>query len=336
MSEPKIRGYKKRMLSLWMQKGMFWVSEQRLVDQVNTIHRNSWITELEIEELERKVTGSDSVIVAEARSVKALPDQVGEDVRNVLPEMGAEEQADSLDEEEVAIVMEIAEVMEKGRKDKLPALRNVPKKKLLEETAKVDKVLSKFKTHSITKTNELFYAGAFVVTNRLGVKNDKVAWRKESMWKRWLQNKIKEVRKDLSQLEASKEKGISNFRHWERLERKYSVRVKRLNVAIEELKQRKVRRYQGWVDSYRQNKLFENNQRQFYRELDQEEERRDDDQPMAEELRQFWGNIWSQSADHKKDTKWLQDLRSEVNVKKQEKIDITTGSLKMILGRMSN
>ena len=30
----------------------------------------------------------------------------------------------------------------------------MPKKKLLEETAKVDKVLSKFKTHSNTKTNE--------------------------------------------------------------------------------------------------------------------------------------------------------------------------------------
>ena len=44
LSEPKIRGYIKRMLSLWLQKGMFWVSEQ-------------------IEELERKVTGSDSVIV---------------------------------------------------------------------------------------------------------------------------------------------------------------------------------------------------------------------------------------------------------------------------------
>ena len=45
---------------------------------------------------------SDSVIVAEARSVEALPDQVGEDVRNVLPKIAAEEQADSLDEEEVA------------------------------------------------------------------------------------------------------------------------------------------------------------------------------------------------------------------------------------------
>ena len=40
------------------------------------------MTELEIDELERKVTGSDSVIVEEAK--------------NVLLEMGAEEQADSL------------------------------------------------------------------------------------------------------------------------------------------------------------------------------------------------------------------------------------------------
>ena len=88
------------------------------------------MTELEIEELERKVTGSNSVIVEEARSVEALPDHVGEDVRNILPEMGAEEQGDSLDEEDVAIVMEIAEVIERGRKDRLPALRNVLKKKL--------------------------------------------------------------------------------------------------------------------------------------------------------------------------------------------------------------
>ena len=39
-------------------------------------------------------------------------------------------------------------------------INNVPKNKLLEETAQVDKVLSKFKTYSITKTNELLYAGS--------------------------------------------------------------------------------------------------------------------------------------------------------------------------------
>ena len=41
LSGPKIRGYGKRMMGLWLQKVMFWVSEQRLVDQENTIHRNS-------------------------------------------------------------------------------------------------------------------------------------------------------------------------------------------------------------------------------------------------------------------------------------------------------
>ena len=153
------------------------------------------------------------------------------------------------------------------------------------------------------------------------------------MWSRRLQNKIKELRKDLRQLEGSKDKDISNFRHWERLERKYSIRVKTLTAVIEELKQRitaiaaKVRKYQGQVDSYKQNRLFENNQRQFYRELDQEEERCGDDQPVAEETKQFWGNRWSQSADHKKDAKWIQDFRSEFNVNKHEKIDIITGSL---------
>ena len=55
-----------------------------------------------------------------------MPDHVEEGVRNVLPKMGAEEQADSLDEEEVTNVAYIAEVIERCRKDKLPALRNVP------------------------------------------------------------------------------------------------------------------------------------------------------------------------------------------------------------------
>ena len=92
-----------------------------------------------------------------------------------------------------------------------------------------------------------------------------------------------------------------------------------MNAVIEELKQRitaivaKVRRYQGRVDGYRQNRLFENNQWQFYRELDQEEERCGDDQPVAEVV---WGNIWSQYVDHKKDAKWLQDSRSKGDVKK--------------------
>ena len=56
--------------------------------------------------------------------------------------------------------------------------------------------------------------------------------------------------RDVTQLAASKDKDISDFRHWEKLEITYSIRVKQLNVVIEELKHRitaiaaKVRRYQ--------------------------------------------------------------------------------------------
>ena len=113
------------------------------------------------------------------------------------------------------------------------------------------------------------FAGPVVVITRLGVKINKTAGRKEPMWTRRLQNKIKELRKDLSQLEVSKDKG--GFKHWERLERKYSIKLKTLSVVLEELKQRivaiaaKARRYQGRVDSFSQNKMFQNNQRHFYR-----------------------------------------------------------------------
>ena len=82
--------------------------------------------------------------------------------------------------------------------------------------------------------------------------------------------------------------------------------------------------------------MFQNNQRQFYRELNWEGERCDDDQPDAEELKKFWGDIWSELVDHNMDAKWLKDLQSKVSVTKQEKVDITKESLKKILGRVPN
>ena len=87
-----------------------------------------------------------------------------------------------------------------------------------------------------------------------------------------------------------------------------------------------VRRYQERVDSFKQNRMFLNNQRHFYKEFSQEGERCHDDQPDSEESKKFWGDIWSESVDHNNDVKWLKDLQSEVNVTKQGKIDVTKES----------
>ena len=60
------------MLSLWLNEGMFCVSEQRPVDQANTIRRNSWLTELEIEEMERKLAENDSYKEEEVLMIQAV------------------------------------------------------------------------------------------------------------------------------------------------------------------------------------------------------------------------------------------------------------------------
>ena len=137
LSEPKVRGYRKRMLSLLLNKVMFWVSEQRLVEQENTIRRNNWMTDLEIEELERNLAKNDGY-KGEERSADDRGSNLGEEVRDILTALEADEEISNLEEEEVAIIEEIAEVLERRQKDKLPALRDIPNKKLLEETAKVD------------------------------------------------------------------------------------------------------------------------------------------------------------------------------------------------------
>ena len=124
LSEPKVRGYRKRMLSLLLNKVMFWVSEQRLVEQENTIRRNNWMTDLEIEELERNLAKNDSY-KGEERSADDRGSNLGEEVRVILTALEADEEISNLEEEEVAIIEEIAEVLDRRQKHKLPALRHV-------------------------------------------------------------------------------------------------------------------------------------------------------------------------------------------------------------------
>ena len=117
---------------LWLNeadKGMFWVSEQRLVYQANTIRRNSWLTDLEIEELERNFADNDSY-KEEERSADDTGRNLGEKVRNILTALEADEEIGNLQEEEIAIIEKIIEVLERTQEDKLPALRDIPKKKL--------------------------------------------------------------------------------------------------------------------------------------------------------------------------------------------------------------
>ena len=52
--------------------------------------------------------------------------------------------------------------------------------------------------------------------------------------------------------------------------------------------------------------------------------------------RKSFGETLSELVDHNRDAEWLKDLQSEVNVTKQEKVEITKESLKKLLGSIPN
>ena len=108
----------------------------------------------------------------------------------------------------------IEEVMLKTSRARLPTLKRISKEKILVEVKKVDNVLRKIRSENITSTSSLVYTGAVLVTETLGVKLKSKKSRIESMWKRRLENQIKQLRKDIARVDSlteGKEEKVSRY-----------------------------------------------------------------------------------------------------------------------------
>ena len=87
---------------------------------------------------------------------------------------------------------------------------------------------------------------------------------------------------------------------------KHRVKKKGLKTAIEELKQRvlaksaKVKRYEQRIEQFRQNTIFDLEQKKIYAELNGNGIR-SNGAPNAEECTKFWGNIWGVRKEHNRE-----------------------------------
>ena len=78
---------------------------------------------------------------------------------------------------------------------------------------------------------------------------------------------------------------------------KYRVKRKGLKAVIEELKERmlaksaKVKRYKQRIEQFRQNRIFDIDQKKTYAELNGNGIR-SNDVPNSEECTKFWSDIW--------------------------------------------
>ena len=155
-------------------------------------------------------------------------------------------------------------------KTQLPLQRKVNAKELKETVELVNSVIHNIITNCITEMNNLLYAGAYVVAEKLGKmkKNKSNEKRKEPWWKRRIQANIAEWRKDVSRLKERR-KGTFEFKKkdLDRMERKYKLSDVGNVQVTDMLKEKisagatKIKRYEERELHYHQNTLFAVNQK---------------------------------------------------------------------------
>ena len=88
-------------------------------------------------------------------------------------------------------------------------------------------------------------------------------------------------------------------------------------MVIEELKQRliakkaKLMRYDQRIKQYEQNRLYTIDQKRFYQEINGERTNEAIIQD-SNESQKYRNDIWSNEIEHKKDAKWLQELKQTI------------------------
>ena len=214
-SEPERRGYRKRMLDLWVARNtndeLNEVSEQRLADQVRQIKIKKWLENVEQEEIALRVRNESQETdhnPADGSNRNTTPETQEEnrDQNNAPPEEDPIVSPDlelheEISPELIALRDRILEIMLTEERVGLPSLKSCNRAKLRAEVANVNEA-KRIETHNITELNSLLYAVAYVTTERMGMLMKRKERRtEEPFWKRRIKRSIETWRKDLSKIE---------------------------------------------------------------------------------------------------------------------------------------
>ena len=261
-------------------EGGLELTAERLAMQTRTISKKEWITAEELDEIRiRDTTEVDGegegnsrvqIEVIEATTLNRI--YCGNREEN-QPRIEFED-FNELSEEQRKLVEEIKTKRERlpNLREKLPNIRHIDKKKIMTEVKKINDIMEHIPIGNITELNDTFYVSAAIVTEKLA-KN----WKKkeEPPWRRRIKWKVQELQQDISRVTEARNRNY-NDRQRRKMERRYNIKRKGYQQVIEELKQRliamaaKLKRYDDRVKQYQQNRLFDNNQKAFYKEIQNE------------------------------------------------------------------
>uniref|UniRef100_A0A803SMP7 Reverse transcriptase domain-containing protein n=1 Tax=Anolis carolinensis TaxID=28377 RepID=A0A803SMP7_ANOCA len=356
-SEPQRHGYQKRMHQLWKQEYPdSQITEPRLADQRRFIIRNKVFSEVELEEIQKicKVDYHQTTAqtAAETPATLGMVEQIvpGESVvflqefEEPALETSAEPPGTLTARQQELKNKIMAHAAANAIRQRLPTLKTVPKRHLAPLMKDVNAVLSTVQITSIEQTNQFAYSAAVIVTEELGLLQPRQPQRKstgKAKWKVRLELKIKKLRSDASNLKNMKERKLKNDKIKQYLIRKYWLNTRKIEEALEIVKEqitataRKIERYEARIIQYRQNQLFQSDQRWFYQSLNQTTD------TVTIKLEKtattkFWKELWENNKNYNKNAGWIKEFEGKFLQNKMELMEITTEMISKQVQKVKN
>ena len=242
----------------------------------------------------------------------------------------------------------ILHLMEHPEEIETKTLRHVDHRKLKAVTAKINLAVTSISTADLTETNTMLRAASHVAREELGEKMPQQPSQfKEPKWKRRIEEKIEQDRKDLSHLKIIGDGGHLKKKITDGLERRHPLLKKKgIKTISEELKQRvvakaaKIKRFKQRCDRYKEGKLFKTNQRQFYRNLSSGPSTGlpAPTEDQKKEFSEFWNGIWGSQTEHNRDAPWIPHIKDQITsqTKDQSPLAISEDNLKARVKKMAN
>ena len=112
-----------------------------------------------------------------------------------------------------------------------------------------------------------------------------------------MEHQVTDLTRDLGRVNAMMKGKSIKMKYIQDLQNRYKIIQKGQGVAKEEIKQKitaktaKIKRYSDRISQYQQNRMFQNTQKQFYKNVDRGETQKDYQAPQSEQAMEFWSVI---------------------------------------------
>ena len=204
------------------------------------------------------------------------------------------------------MIQDILDLIKDNSGIELRGFNKVDRYVLAEWSRKKNRILKHIRTENIADTNILLKSVIVYVRKRTGLKTCGSTNKKESepWWKRRIKKTINEVRKHINTLERQQRGEVRRKEKYQELDN-YNIQQKGIRTVIEELKQllhaktAKLKRYEERVNQYKINRMFVQNQKRVYQQMNGIRNI-NNEKSNAEESNQFCSNAWDNEKEHER------------------------------------